>query len=698
VQKLIFILLLLLTAVTCLGQYTTPPHPRLVSVLPDAPCNAADFVQLSAAPFTPYLCGNNAWAALASGVSSDGTTVSATQPLVVSVTGDAHLEAGLGVGTGNFFGSWTNADHTAQYFGSGGSASFANTTGTANDAEVYGGQFTARVLGTNTGGLNNDTSGIAGLQSSWKTLTGATGTLTRMVGINTLMIPSAVGATVTNAIGFQMQGLTGSGPVTNAAGFATTLLSTATNNTHLLLGSTTPAAGNFGIYDVTGYKNQFSGPTTITPLAALPGDGTQSVLKLSTTFPSVLTSSIFGMDVAITGAGSSAFAPAAQRIQLLAGYTGPATTSGTSVTNFTVGTGADFIAGSYNAGTISSDRGTTVGDNVGIAGIARDGGFSVGTVGKAIVSKSSSTNVGAIGLAQNTGGSSQVQVGGYFSLLAVKPTLVSAGLLASNGSTTDPIFIALDNTSPVFTIADGGNVTVTNKVTVPELASVTKVTNVAAAINIGDTAVAGHQTLLTVDDPNKIISLQVPDDGRLVISSLGGDTAINFNATDRTIQLVADNGIISEDALTVGDLHAGSIFGTAFADNAAAGGIGEFVQALLASGSATSLTTATAKNITSISLTAGDWDVSGNINFSAGTATVTGTAGGISTMSATLPTDGSEVYSGVQVTLLSETDSVTLPRKRISIATTTTVYLVGRSTFSAGSVSGFGQINARRVR
>jgi hypothetical protein len=142
----------------------------------------------------------------------------------------------------------------------------------------------------------------------------------------------------------------------------------------------------------------------------------------------------------------------------------------------------------------------------------------------------------------------------------------------------------------------------------------------------------------------------------------------------------------------------GGILGVTDASNATAGNDGEFVSSLIASGSAVSLTTATAANITSISLTAGDWDVEGNIDFSASTATVTGTSGGISTTTATVPTDGSEVYSGVQVTLLSENDAVTLPRKRISISGTTTVYLVGKSTFSAGSVSAFGSITARRVR
>jgi Pectate lyase superfamily protein len=132
--------------------------------------------------------------------------------------------------------------------------------------------------------------------------------------------------------------------------------------------------------------------------------------------------------------------------------------------------------------------------------------------------------------------------------------------------------------------------------------------------------------------------------------------------------------------------------------NATAGSIGEYVSSAIASGSAVSLTTATAANVTSISLTAGDWDVDGNVNIAGSTATYTQGVGGISTTSATLPTDGTEVNSGAQFTALSVTDGLTLPRKRVSISSTTTVYLVGKATFSAGTMTAYGSISARRVR
>jgi hypothetical protein len=86
------------------------------------------------------------------------------------------------------------------------------------------------------------------------------------------------------------------------------------------------------------------------------------------------------------------------------------------------------------------------------------------------------------------------------------------------------------------------------------------------------------------------------------------------------------------------------------------------------------------------------------VNFSETTSTVTGRVAGLSSTTATLPTDGSEGYCGVQSTLTSETNSIGLTKKRFSLSGTTTIYLIGQATFSAGTCAGFGNITARRVR
>jgi hypothetical protein len=145
--------------------------------------------------------------------------------------------------------------------------------------------------------------------------------------------------------------------------------------------------------------------------------------------------------------------------------------------------------------------------------------------------------------------------------------------------------------------------------------------------------------------------------------------------------------------LTVSSLN--GIAGTPTNNNANAGSIGEYVTA---SFSAVSFTNSTLLNLTSISLTAGDWDVQGFCSFTAGTgATITNELVGINTTSATLPAAGQYSQQAVSVAS-SGVQSGVAPTARISIASTTTVYLVGEAFFSGGAATGTGFIRARRVR
>ncbi|MEM5294243.1 hypothetical protein VSR82_07855 [Burkholderia sp. JPY481] len=139
------------------------------------------------------------------------------------------------------------------------------------------------------------------------------------------------------------------------------------------------------------------------------------------------------------------------------------------------------------------------------------------------------------------------------------------------------------------------------------------------------------------------------------------------------------------------------IVGTTTNDNANAGSVGEY-QTNTTSG--TSLTTATAANATSISLTAGDWDVSGVIRFNpGGSATTSNMTAGISTTSATIGALGTFTANLIPFGSVSGGNSAVLaPTVRISLSTTTTVYLIGLCVFSASTMTEDGFIRARRVR
>lgn len=141
----------------------------------------------------------------------------------------------------------------------------------------------------------------------------------------------------------------------------------------------------------------------------------------------------------------------------------------------------------------------------------------------------------------------------------------------------------------------------------------------------------------------------------------------------------------------------GGIVGTTTNDNTAAGKVGEYVSSAVLFASAVAFTSTTVRDITSISLTAGDWDVTGSIfyNFS---LTAQGYYGWASSTSATQP--DSSLISGitnVNSTIIDNAGQPILTR-RFSLAGTTTIYLSGVSTFSAGTGTGCGYIAARRVR
>lgn len=146
--------------------------------------------------------------------------------------------------------------------------------------------------------------------------------------------------------------------------------------------------------------------------------------------------------------------------------------------------------------------------------------------------------------------------------------------------------------------------------------------------------------------------------------------------------------------------------GTTTNGNAKTGYIGEFLTSTVAVGSAVSLTTATAADVTTLALTAGDWDISATIDHALAAASTTVISSGISLTSNTMPTQpggsglGTDPLSVQSVVLTTNTGTYSqdIQPVRLSIAATTTVHLVAKDTFSAGAVTAYGTIRARRVR
>lgn len=137
--------------------------------------------------------------------------------------------------------------------------------------------------------------------------------------------------------------------------------------------------------------------------------------------------------------------------------------------------------------------------------------------------------------------------------------------------------------------------------------------------------------------------------------------------------------------------------------NATALWVGEYKEDTVASGASLSLATATPRNIVSVSLTAGDWDVEGTGCFTGAATTTLGYAiASISATSATLGTDSAGGYgqSWYNNVAFFTSSSLALPTGTIrkSLAITTTIYLVVQASFAVDTCTAYGHIRARRVR
>jgi hypothetical protein len=147
------------------------------------------------------------------------------------------------------------------------------------------------------------------------------------------------------------------------------------------------------------------------------------------------------------------------------------------------------------------------------------------------------------------------------------------------------------------------------------------------------------------------------------------------------------------------DVGAGHLPGTQTNDNAAAGQVGEYITSDVVSPGA-NLPSVTATVVTSISLTAGDWDVEGVAVVSPAGTTVITTGPqcwvGIGTTSPPVEkrnqTPSSANYPAGQIF------SMLAPRQRFSLSSPTTINLVCFAGVTVSTATTYGQIQARRVR
>lgn len=287
--------------------------------------------------------------------------------------------------------------------------------------------------------------------------------------------------------------------------------------------------------------------------------------------------------------------------------------------------------------------------------------------------------------------------GGTTGLVGGSTTGTQRDILVSAQTYTAPSSATITNV-PTFSVAApsaGANVTLTN----PFSGAFGGNSNFVGKISIGSSNLTPSAVVHLAAGSSSIPAIQLT--AQTYTTGVAG--AIFYNATTGHTHIgnLTASGTFSAGSTGTftGILNpAAGIKGTPTNDNATAGNNGEYVQSLIAIGSAITATTNVTSNVTSISLTAGDWDVRGNLNFSETISTIAQRSGGVTVTSETIPTDGTEIEAGGNTVGTTEKNSASIPSKRISINTTTTIYLVGKAVFSAGIVTMYGSISARRVR
>jgi hypothetical protein len=152
-----------------------------------------------------------------------------------------------------------------------------------------------------------------------------------------------------------------------------------------------------------------------------------------------------------------------------------------------------------------------------------------------------------------------------------------------------------------------------------------------------------------------------------------------------------------------------NIVGTSTNNNAATGSVGEYVESVVLVGSAISTgVSATTPNLTSLALTAGDWDVTGHVQFVAGgTSNVFNSCGcslstTTGTMDFTLNRANGQTLSGTTMAAVQQFNggtAVTCGPARFSLAAPTTIFLVATLTWNTSTQpTMYGVIRARRIR
>lgn len=214
----------------------------------------------------------------------------------------------------------------------------------------------------------------------------------------------------------------------------------------------------------------------------------------------------------------------------------------------------------------------------------------------------------------------------------------------------------------------------------------------ANTLSIGTTANAAKFTIKggTTDDTTVDLINNNNDIWKVWNANGGNGLSFQYNGTPRFI--ISTSGAISPSGGTVG---------TTTNDSAAAGIVGEYKESIISVATNFPGASGAYGDMTSLSLTAGDWDVSLAVYLVQNGATITPSVrAGISATSGNSATGlvpGSNAFNTLPPTAASES-FVVVPNYRVSLSGTTTYYAKLVGTYSVANPQFLCRFSARRVR
>ncbi len=274
------------------------------------------------------------------------------------------------------------------------------------------------------------------------------------------------------------------------------------------------------------------------------------------------------------------------------------------------------------------------------------------------------------------------------------------GATFTNG-TYDKVIITPPATSATLTLIDGtvltGPAASGTVMTLGNTETVTGIKTFGSAGAVGRLKIAGSTSGAVTLDAQAVAGSNV------LTLPVGTDTLVGKATTDvltnKTFNSTGTGNVLQVSGVTV---SAGQYPGEPTTGSATSGNVGEYIKSVVLTGSAVSLTSTVAKTVTSISLPAGDWDVSGNVSYNtAATTAVTNVGAYLSGTTNTIdvtPGKASILYFGEIVPTSGQSYAVPVGPYRLSLAATTTVYLIALGTFTISTLTAFGAIHARRAR